>query len=550
MKNILHKIILFMLLAFLITIVIAINGKDDKKYVMDDGLNLYYNGHDMHIKSHSGCRIPVKNKGDNIVVSGVFSDDIPNRSTMALMSYHCIVTVKVDNEIIYTYGEEYDDEALMAGDGLYYVTLPEKCQGKKVDILYEACEDNAFTFSDAIYIYNSRYMEFQYVRQHFFQFMVSTFSFILGLAMVIVQMLYGKMDRKARKVLWLGLTFILLGMWIACYYGSINIIVKSNHIIAYIEHFSLFSGLIPLILFYLEDTEKGICRKLMIGDLILTVSFVVFTIISEIEGWSHPNRYLNTFHTIACVTLILIFATFIANKENKKNYMVSLLGIVVLGISFITELIIYRLKEIVSGDGYREDILVPTGMIFFIVLEMLSYLYFVFKYSKRAVQEEVLYSLANKDMLTGIANRYYCEKYLKHLDEDGICNYAILNFDLNWLKKINDTYGHKAGDEYISKFAQLLETYFGGVGEIGRMGGDEFIAILTITERAFIEERLNAMFERAKTYGNKEYCNGEIFYAYGYEISTELEPMLTHEVYELADAKMYKCKKEQKAERI
>ena len=152
MKNILHKIILFMLLAFLITIVIAINGKGDKKYVMDDGLNLYYNGHDMHIKSLSGCRIPVKNKGDNIVVSGVFSDDIPNRSTMALMSYHCIVTVKVDNEIIYTYGEEYDDEALMAGDGLYYVTLPEKCQGKKVDILYEACEDNAFTFSDAIYI--------------------------------------------------------------------------------------------------------------------------------------------------------------------------------------------------------------------------------------------------------------------------------------------------------------------------------------------------------------------------------------------------------------
>lgn len=550
MKNILHKIILFMLLAFLITIVIAINGKSDKKYIMDDGLNLYYNGHDMHIKSLSGCRIPVKNKGDNIVVSGVFSDDIPNRSTMALMSYHCIVTVKVDNEIIYTYGEEYDDEALMAGDGLYYVTLPEKCQGKKVDILYEACEDNAFTFSDAIYIYNSRYMAFQYVRQHFFQFMVSTFSFILGLAMVIVQMLYGKMDRKARKVLWLGLTFILLGMWIACYYGSINIIVKSNHIIAYIEHFSLFSGLIPLILFYLEDTEKGICRKLMIGDLILTISFVVFTIISEIEGWSHPNRYLNIFHAIACVTLILIFATFIVNKENKKNYMVSLLGIVVLGISFITELIIYRLKEIVSGDGYREDILVPTGMIFFIVLEMLSYLYFVFKYSKRAVQEEVLYSLANKDMLTGIANRYYCEKYLKHLDEDGICNYAILNFDLNWLKRINDTYGHKAGDEYISKFAQLLETYFGGVGEIGRMGGDEFIAILTITERAFIEERLNAMFERAKTYGNKEYCNGEIFYAYGYEISTELEPMLTHEVYELADAKMYKCKKEQKAERI
>lgn len=550
MKNILHKIILFMLLAFLITIVIAINGKSDKKYVMDDELNLYYNGHDMHIKSLSGCRIPVKNKGDNIVVSGVFSDDIPNRSTMALMSYHCIVTVKVDNEIIYTYGEEYDDEALMAGDGLYYVTLPEKCQGKKVDILYEACEDNAFTFSDAIYIYNSRYMAFQYVRQHFFQFMVSTFSFILGLAMVIVQMLYGKMDRKARKVLWLGLTFILLGMWIACYYGSINIIVKSNHIIAYIEHFSLFSGLIPLILFYLEDTEKGICRKLMIGDLILTISFVVFTIISEIEGWSHPNRYLNIFHAIACVTLILIFATFIVNKENKKNYMVSLLGIVVLGISFITELIIYRLKEIVSGDGYREDILVPTGMIFFIVLEMLSYLYFVFKYSKRAVQEEVLYSLANKDMLTGIANRYYCEKYLKHLDEDGICNYAILNFDLNWLKRINDTYGHKAGDEYISKFAQLLETYFGGVGEIGRMGGDEFIAILTITERAFIEERLNAMFERAKTYGNKEYCNGEIFYAYGYEISTELEPMLTHEVYELADAKMYKCKKEQKAERI
>lgn len=547
MKNILHKFILISSIAALILFIVAVGAVNNERVIMDEGLELYYNGVDMHIDRLSESNISIKKKGDIVSVRGVFPDNIPDRSTMVVTSYHSVVNVKVEDEMIFSYGEEYKDKNLMAGDGLYNVTIPEHSGGKKFEIIYEACDDDAFSFSDPIGIYKSGEVAFQYIRRQFLEVGVSTFAFMLGLSMVILQLSYGRFDKQFRKVLWLGVIFMLAGVWIASYYGSVKIVVNSNHFIAYIEHFSLYAALIPLICFFMEEAEKRIHKILLSCALVVSILFVVFVAGAEVTGIAHPNTYIYFFQIIGCVSMALIFYISLNKGENDKLRRMTLLGICVFGLSFILEMVVYRINKTGTGADYDESFIVPIGVFIFIITEMVSYLYYILKYSKKSVQEEVLFTLANKDLLTGLANRNACEKYMHVLDEKDIGNYAIVNFDLNWLKKINDTYGHTAGDEYISGFASLLDRYFGGTGKVGRMGGDEFIAILTNTDIAFIEERLEAMSKCAATYGNKNYENGEIFFAYGYAVSTEREPLPTHKVFEMADARMYQCKREQKA---
>ncbi|MFC3050751.1 GGDEF domain-containing protein [Kordiimonas pumila] len=92
--------------------------------------------------------------------------------------------------------------------------------------------------------------------------------------------------------------------------------------------------------------------------------------------------------------------------------------------------------------------------------------------------------LANTDSLTGLLNRrrftVLGEQVLKSsLNE----NIWILMLDIDYFKRINDTFGHAAGDIAIREFAAIVTTKIGKSGFVGRMGGEEFAAILEDCDR-------------------------------------------------------------------
>jgi diguanylate cyclase (GGDEF)-like protein len=85
--------------------------------------------------------------------------------------------------------------------------------------------------------------------------------------------------------------------------------------------------------------------------------------------------------------------------------------------------------------------------------------------------------LAGLDALTGLDNRTKLEATIEFRLSRGR-PFSIMVLDLNGFKKINDTYGHLAGDELLKKFAGELKSTFGPMDVIGRWGGDEFVAVL------------------------------------------------------------------------
>lgn len=111
--------------------------------------------------------------------------------------------------------------------------------------------------------------------------------------------------------------------------------------------------------------------------------------------------------------------------------------------------------------------------------------------------EAILRSAAETDALTGLPNRYSMERCALELEEDG-GSIAVLVFDANFLKKVNDTEGHLAGDKLIRTAAGCIRECFSAEGgdNCFRIGGDEFCAILRHCRRADIKERLDR-FEQA-----------------------------------------------------
>ena len=89
--------------------------------------------------------------------------------------------------------------------------------------------------------------------------------------------------------------------------------------------------------------------------------------------------------------------------------------------------------------------------------------------------------LATHDALTGLPNRVLLEdrmwQAIAHASRDGH-GFAVAVFDLDRFKVVNDTFGHRAGDELLKTVAQRILSVARGIDTVVRMGGDEFVMIL------------------------------------------------------------------------
>jgi diguanylate cyclase (GGDEF)-like protein len=114
-----------------------------------------------------------------------------------------------------------------------------------------------------------------------------------------------------------------------------------------------------------------------------------------------------------------------------------------------------------------------------------------------------LEKMAMNDRLTGVANRRYCETYLRaRLEELHRFQWplGIVFFDIDDFKKLNDRFSHRVGDQALRTVARTLQHNIRSIDQAGRWGGEEFIIILRNTDRASlrrIAEKLRRLVERS-----------------------------------------------------
>lgn len=100
--------------------------------------------------------------------------------------------------------------------------------------------------------------------------------------------------------------------------------------------------------------------------------------------------------------------------------------------------------------------------------------------SELAASEERNREMANHDALTGLANRAQFDACLdKLIDEKPAEGFAVMCIDLDKFKAVNDTYGHNAGDAVLIAAANRFAKTVGSRGLVARVGGDEFVVLVT-----------------------------------------------------------------------
>jgi diguanylate cyclase (GGDEF)-like protein len=120
------------------------------------------------------------------------------------------------------------------------------------------------------------------------------------------------------------------------------------------------------------------------------------------------------------------------------------------------------------------------------------------KVIRNALEHSKMKDLAMRDDLTRLFNRRIFDETLDHrLRNTDACPISLLLMDLDNFKKVNDTFGHQAGDRVLNTFAKILKESCRGNDLVARIGGEEFAIILSQTgaDDAFaIAQRIRKKF--------------------------------------------------------
>jgi len=175
-----------------------------------------------------------------------------------------------------------------------------------------------------------------------------------------------------------------------------------------------------------------------------------------------------------------------------------------------------------------------------IIISIISYL------SMSRASEPYFKKLAYTDFMTGYENRMAFEQKMRDCGKiaDSGEHVTLIICDVNNLKTINDTQGHKAGDTYIQNTADIIASKIIKTGSLYRIGGDEFAAIIVGSSDKKIEElMLELRNEKSPALrGHPFSC------AFGAATFTIGVDKSLRDVFKRADDAMYEDKRRQKAE--
>jgi diguanylate cyclase (GGDEF)-like protein/PAS domain S-box-containing protein len=162
--------------------------------------------------------------------------------------------------------------------------------------------------------------------------------------------------------------------------------------------------------------------------------------------------------------------------------------------------------------------------------------------TERKLTQDRLEHLGTHDILTGLYNRNFFEEKMTFIEKNNVIPTGIIICDVDGLKLVNDTMGHKAGDMLLKTAADVLGKCFRGQDIIARIGGDEFAIILPNASIEVVEkavDRIRKMVENSKFAFEKE--NIPLSMSIGYAVKNNSFKKI-EEVFKEADNNMYREK--------
>ncbi|WP_034445022.1 GGDEF domain-containing protein [Butyrivibrio sp. AE2032] len=521
-------------------------------YDLNEGWDISLNGVKQSSTSLLDSNVGVIGAGDVITISRTIPDFGLDSPCVCTTSIHAMIDAYLDDTLIYSFGRDYLFAEKTVPKKTNYFPLGQDYAGKKLTIVLSGSRRDTFTGVSPVTVGERNDLLSSQIIKNRYNILAGMFLIILGQVLMVLSPYMIVYHNNDYRLFFSGLVSLLFGIYTYSFYGLIDFICDNPNVNTICEYSSLYN--IPTaILGYLMSVYHGklkkVFRLLFCGNIgvFLTVFFLcvmgkyrIFEFTVLLHGMAMSEAVFST--------IVIVTDEFKKRKE-KGHWVFTSGNVFSIGlISFmalsLVDIVRYNYAKYFGSGGEPASTIdgFVLGSIFLVSSLLISYILYIIYNSDLDSMQNKIASLAYTDPLTGLANRARCEQVMDMLSQEHIA-YTIISLDLNKLKEVNDTLGHHEGDRLLQGFATILSDSFMDANLVGRMGGDEFLVIMTEERALNTTRRIHDLYSMINDWNRKEQMF-QYSASYGYAYSYEVPTGSAQEVYMLADNRMYEMKKE------
>ena len=470
-----------------------------------------------------------------------------SNGNLCFISRNVIFSIYVDDELIYDfhptlggyYGKAY-------GDYIHMATFPPFSDERVLSIRGIVLTANEWTGFDDVVIQSSGAYISNIARENTPQFITFLLTFDFGAILFILGVIEHIRRVDMVETVYLGVITMLLSLWTNSSSRILQIITGNSAMLRLLDYTVLCLVTAPIVIFVASFTknQKNIFVRIYVGIYMLNFLFQAMTIPAGLLD--HHDMLPIDHSMIVLGALLVVYLVIKAIREktidhSQRTYLISSIAVIVC--SGMIDMVRYYADR-VTDTAYATRI----GLLFFVgILTVYEFKQLITAQIKSR-ETEVMQRLAMEDTLTGLYNRTAFTYYEKELISQNEGKRLFIHLDVNYLKKVNDTYGHAEGDRHIIAAARVIRESFGAHGQCFRVGGDEFFVIMDGKDcQADYQGELAKFKEMQAEYNEKEKPPVPLSIAHG-TAEYDCVDGNPEEAEKLADSRMYEDKKRIKAE--
>ena len=410
-------------------------------------------------------------------ISKVVSSDQVSGADLCFESRSLFFTVYVDGTAVYDFHPE-----LMRLYGKYYgecihaVDIPTLEDTSVIEISYTSLYEGGNTTFHYMKIQEGAAFIRSMVAKNFVSYLECFVIMVLGVSLIVIGFILNRETDRIIETVSLGATAIILALWTSSGSRIPQLITQNPAIVRVMDYLTLMFLPVPVIIFVASVTKQleTIIPKIIVAlvGLNLTVTFLWVMVF----GKDYADMLIVTHIVIGIGIVFTVYMTSKALKRTKKvdkDMGTLIAGFSVLIASGILDGIRYYLYKTPDSSLFTR-----IGLFYFVLLFTIYELNLFISMSRKSAQTEIMEKLAFNDGLTGLYNRlaFTQDENLMANEQSG--KYILIQLDINYLKTVNDNYGHAEGDRFIIAAAKVISSSFERFGKCYRIGGDEFFVIM------------------------------------------------------------------------
>lgn len=365
-----------------------------------------------------------------------------------------------------------------------YVFCPtsEKDAGKMLQIELTTHTDNYSGVVNTVYCGDKGDIWASIFRDYGLETIIAFFLLFVGLVTIIFSVALGIAYHTRFDMEYLGWCILMGAAWMLGESKLRQLWIPNVSILSAVCFLVILLCPVPVLIYMDSVQKKRYTRMYHAIGYAAVADFVVCTLL-HLAGVKDFIETLPVSQGILVITFLAVCTTFGIDFFRKRagEYGLTLIGMLIAMMSVVVEVVSTYYVVVLSG------IFTGIGMLVLLFANIVRTVQSVrdMEIQKKRIEKE------NYDHLTGLPMRSRGEAMIADLimEQDG----CLVFCDMDNLKKINDIYGHKAGDRALGCLGTLLKD----VGEPSvacRLGGDEFLLLLPEATKDQAQERIKQLF--------------------------------------------------------